>query len=504
MRKFSSYVNESKGMLDISILPLSKMLTSDSKKEEFISSEMSIEAKTDGIKVTVLKINDTGEFSKDWIIAYKGNVLFDGEYEFTSKTHIKNVSNGSAQFKILIDHFKSLGDVNVPKGEYFIEFLMRKDTLSSNYAIRHNLILIGFSKSSYSIKNGKLFTTPQGMDTSNREKFAKILKIKSPSLLFKGYINSPIMFEKGIINKDLKKLFNEYKNTINWSLTDSIITNLSSMVLAIPSDFGGKEEGVVIKYDNKITKIQQDYQVDQGARAEIKSKTRGTPEEETTYWNNVRLKAFEIINNIRITDLPKALKDLSLILKTTKITFEHPIKNKDSILEDIQLTTKSLMIRKLKGNNGALYLGKFRVLTKAHYDIIKKALKDYDSVNVVLVTSKDTENTRLLRMKMLKTSFGDKINIQESTSGNLITLINKFNDNINVVLAGSDRVASYKEQLKRNPDVSVIETPRTNDDISATKVIANIEDQKFFNSNVPKELHGMYEEIKKTYQQASL
>jgi nicotinamide mononucleotide adenylyltransferase len=460
-----------------------------------------IETKTDGIKFTALKIDSTGNFSKDWIFAYKNIILFDGEFEFTSKTHIKNISNGPAQFKIAIDHFKEFGDVNIPKGEYFIEFLMRKETLSSQYAIRHNLILIGYSKSTYQIRGGRLFTNPMGLETANRDKYAKLLKIKTPTLLFSGRLTSPLTVEKGILSPDMMKAYNATKNSIDWSKEDSIIQGIKHILLDIPSEFGGKEEGVVIKYRDKIGKFQQSYQTDQEARAEIKSNFRDTPENENIYWNNVRLKAFELLNGIRITTLDKTLKDLALMVKTTKVSFTHKFKDKNSILEDIQFTAKNIILRKLKGNNGALFLGKFRVLTKAHYNIIKKGISTYDSMNVVLVTSKDTANTRDLRMKMLKAAFGDSINIAESSSGNLLTLMGKFQNNINVILAGSDRVAGYRQQLLKSPDVNVVETPRTSDDISATKVIENINDEDFFKKNTPKEIHSMYKEILKTYEE---
>ena len=104
-------------------------------------------------------------------------------------------------------------------------------------------------------------------------------------------------------------------------------------------------------------------------------------------------------------------------------------------------------------------------------------------------------------MKMLKAAFGDSINIAESSSGNLLTLMGKFQNNINVILAGSDRVAGYRQQLLKSPDVNVVETPRTSDDISATKVIENINDEDFFKKNTPKEIHSMYKEILKTYEE---
>ena len=94
-----------------------------------------------------------------------------------------------------------------------------------------------------------------------------------------------------------------------------------------------------------------------------------------------------------------------------------------------------------------------------------------------------------------------KVEIITTTSGNLLTMINKSSNNINVVLAGSDRVKGYTEQMKRNLDVQIEEVRRGEDDESATKVIRNLSDFKYFKSNTPRQIHKMYDELLKTYTQ---
>jgi hypothetical protein len=100
---------------------------------------------------------------------------------------------------------------------------------------------------------------------------------------------------------------------------------------------------------------------------------------------------------------------------------------------------------------------------------------------------------------MLELTFGDKIEIFEATSGNLMTLMNRTNENINWIMAGSDRVKAYEKMLERNKDVKVYEIPRTDEDISASKVINEIEDEKYFKKNTPKEIHSLYNEILEAY-----
>jgi hypothetical protein len=75
----------------------------------------------------------------------------------------------------------------------------------------------------------------------------------------------------------------------------------------------------------------------------------------------------------------------------------------------------------------------------------------------------------------------------------------KATKNVNVVLAGSDRVSSYKSTLSRNPDLSVVETKRTGSDISASKIIENINDEKYFKKNTPRAIHSLYSKILKEY-----
>ena len=118
---------------------------------------------------------------------------------------------------------------------------------------------------------------------------------------------------------------------------------------------------------------------------------------------------------------------------------------------------------------------------------------------VCVVTSKDTASTQYLRVKMLKDTFGDKITLIEHPNGNIVRILDKVPFNVNVVYAGSDRVESYQQQLKNTIGVTVREMYRTNDDISASKVIANIDDKKFFDKNVPAAVRPMYDELKAVY-----
>ena len=170
------------------------------------------------------------------------------------------------------------------------------------------------------------------------------------------------------------------------------------------------------------------------------------------------------------------------------------------IMDDIQLTAKTQIIKQMRGNNNALILGKFRVVSKeGHAKLFKRAQTLYDNVVICIVTSGDTKETKELREKMVR-AVAPKAEIIHASNGNLARILQNSPININVVYAGSDRVGSYREQLRNSLGTEVRELPRTDDDISASKIIANIDDRKFFEANTPKELHAMYEEIKKAYE----
>lgn len=498
-------LNESKKQLDISIKAVSKYLTSDKRIEDFLHKQCLVEHKTDGVKITALKVRSQGRLS-DWIIAYKGNIIYNEEFDFAVDSSVKNDSIGASQFKFVTEHFQNISKEakSIPKGtELFIEYLMRKPTLSSDYKRKHRMILIGHTTSTFKEKNGKLITKPNEFLTNKRDEFADLCNLDTPSVLFDGELGNQHTFERSIKNKHLKEIFKKEKNSINWGYPKLLLDDLRSIFLEVESKYGGKEEGVVIKQSNNLLKWQQDYQLDKEARRELKLKYQNDdPEDETEYWNNVRRYALQISSEIEInssSELKDLVKEISNQIKNIRIDFSHSKKKQINIFDDIQLTSKQIIMRKLDGNNNALIIGKFRVLSKAHYNIIQEGLNKFDGVVVALITSKETRKTKNLRKKMLEKAFGKKIEIVESTSGNLLTLMNKSDDNINYVIAGTDRASSYRTQLKRSPDVKVYEINRTDEDISASKIIENIENEEYFKKNVNPVLHNMYNEIKKTY-----
>lgn len=485
--------------LDISILNIDKYLTSEKRKENFLYSPCKIEQKTDGIKVTLIKTQNTNDNLKDFVVAYKGNIIYPQEFEYSSVQKIKLNSINTSQFKIFFEHLKKIDTSKIPLDtEFFIEFACKKPTLSSNYT-KHGFVLLAYSKTTYSIKFGKLKSSPVSFNTQNREKFAKILKINTPNVLFEGTL---ALFERGIKSPELQALYNKEKNTLNLDKVDDYISKISKMFLEIDSPFGGKEEGVVISFNDILLKIQQDYQVDQVARKKIKAKFQeDSTELENQYWKNIRgisLELYSQLPNITEKRIPVILEILSKKLKYLKNLPKHSKKNELQILDDIQTTTKTIIIKKIKGNNNFLFLGKFRILTLAHYNIIKYGLKNFDNGVVCLVSNKETKNFEDLRHQMLKECFPD-IEIIKHSTGHIPGIIRKSPLNINSIICGTDRYADYTRQLQNYFDISVTEVPRTDEDISATKIIENINNYSYFCLKTPKEIHKLYKDILKVF-----
>lgn len=500
---FNNVLNEAQ-QADISILNANKYLTNAKRIESFLYNPCKIEQKVDGIKVQIIRISKTGDNLKDFCLSYKNSIIYPSEFEYTSLAKVKNLSINNSQFKILFEHLKKLDLSQIPLGLQFVtEFACRKPTLSSNY-LKQGLVLLTYNKSNYKIQGGKIkfSNTNFDKDPQDLEKYAKIFKIRTPRKLFEGTL---ALFERGIKDKELRTEFAKIKASLPdiEKSPELYIQKITDLLLSIPSVFLGPEEGCVLKYGDIWLKIQQSYQTDQTARAAIKAKFKAeSPEEEQAYWDKVRYLALDLTKGLpKATEknLASVLEVLGRKLKYLKPNIKHQKKNELQILDDIQTTAKDLIIRNMQGNNGCLFLGKFRILTTAHYGIIKYGLDNFDTTTVCLVSNKETREYDGLRLEMLRLAFGNKIEVIQHSSGHIFSIIGKSQNNINSILCGTDRYADYVSQVSSNKNISVVETPRTAEDISATKIINNIENYAYFCMKTPKEIHRLYPEILKTF-----
>jgi citrate lyase synthetase len=97
---------------------------------------------------------------------------------------------------------------------------------------------------------------------------------------------------------------------------------------------------------------------------------------------------------------------------------------------------------------------------------------------------------------MLRKCFPN-ITIIEVPTGNIQNIAKLLPWQITQLYCGTDRVNDYRPVAEKQ-HIKIIEIKRTDDDISATKVVQAIKDNDFevFKSMTPKQVWGMFEELK--------
>lgn len=457
--------------LDISIPNIQKL--PKKKFEELLQRNVSIEEKYDGVKINIIKIENNKKLS-DYIVSYKNEILYPDEFCFLHDSFIDN-SHSSCQFKRIFQHLFNNLNNNISVGtELFIEFIMKKPTLSSQYTKVHDLVLIGYSNfSSYKIEFGKIYIESGEFKQKHRDLLAKELNLLVPQEVFTGKLED------------------------FWEDKDYFMKQ--------ESRFGGLEEGYVITdiLTNEKFKLVQDYQYNKVYRDSLKGKFQ-EPQE---YWDDCYEVAKWVITNIlrdsfcfkNLTQetYPEFLKDccISLSSQTSNIMALETISQKTYAdkISDIKDCMKRSIIKKIKGNNNALIIGKFRVITKIHREIIYSALEKYDNVIICLVTSKDTQFSREFRLGNLEKTYKDKVEIIEHSTANIFSIFKKTRKNISAVICGTDRYDDYSRILKDTKDTQVIEIKRDDNSISATKVIENINDYSFYLDNIHSGLSNIHD-----------
>lgn len=177
------------------------------------------------------------------------------------------------------------------------------------------------------------------------------------------------------------------------------------------------------------------------------------------------------------------------------------------IKDDLYLTGKQAIMDELPENRNALFIGKIRIPTKAHIGVIAEGVDKFNHVVVCIVKAKKDVKESLpieLQEQILEDIFGDKVTVIEYSTGNLTSIINKSPKRIRYLLAGSDRVESYKSQLDKHPSVSIVEIKRdmdSDDNISATKTIEAIKnnDKAGFKKMMDSRTHDMFDKFREIF-----
>nr|DAS65393.1 MAG TPA: hypothetical protein [Bacteriophage sp.] len=484
--------------VEVKIESADKYLNSIKRIHEFLTDECIIEQKSDGVMLSLLLKDKTGDYTKDWVVSYKNQIQYPNEFDFAGLNNIKSNSISNSQFRFIFEHLKQIDYSSLPVNtEFFVEFLMNKPELYSDYKIRHKMVLIGYSSTVFEEQYGILKSCISSFKTLKRDNYAEILKVRTPRPLFSGKL---IEFENGILDDELKSKFMQIKNLLNPENYQDYLDRIKNLLLSVESKFGGKEEGIVITNSYGVFKYQQSYQNDTNLKQININKFKGTQDEELSYSNHIRLAALNIVTQqprpFLQNNINNILKNYAESLGKLKIDFKHPKKTEFQIKEDIQHIIKKLVIKSLKGNNNFIFISKFSILTNTYFDMIKQALKEFDNGVICIVSNKDTINTRKIREQMIKECFPNII-IKHYNSANLTAILRNQDININAVVCDQNKYYRVKEILKFIPDIKAYSIKT--EGINANSIIENIDNQLLFTRNTPKQIHSLYDKLKLIY-----
>lgn len=503
--------DSSKG-LDISIKHLTKEIKTDEQKQAFLNDDLLVTEKFDGTKLTLIRTNEpkSGDYSKNWIVAYKGSVISKADVSNLDTDKVKAQSIGISQYKIVHDHLEAinndLDDSKIKPGtEYFVEFMQRKDTLTREYEELHGMILLSKAETDYKVTGTRLLSKPKTqMDFDIRED-AEALSIPAPPIVYQGPANSKATIKSNIVSEDMKNVFDDVAGDFE-ETTDGLFDLMVELFQKYDSIFGGTPEGTVIQTtDGQILKVVQQDQYDKEKRSAIKDKYRYDFETMQQYWDYVVKYAEDVISKVdKNQSIENMLYQLSDLVRNQSDDFSpHDPKGKRAgqiAIDDLYLTAKMRLEKQMKGNRYAMFIGRFQPSTVAHEQIVRDALAkdEVDGVVIAIVagaaSSKNKEQNPLtyeervdLWKKALK-DVEDKVEFHELKTGSIGAAVRGVPYPVYYILAGEDRAEGYRKQMKGDL-IDLIMIPRSEEDVSASKLRAAIKNDDF---ELAKQLGGSY------------
>ena len=309
-----------KEMLDISIENADKI----KNKDTFLKDEYSVEEKFDGTKLSVWRNDEdwNADYTKNWVVAFKNQILYSEEFESTNRDSTKKHSVGISQYAFVHDHLKKVHTKakSIPKGtEFFIEFIQNKLTTTRDYKNKHGLYLIAHSPASGEMEGGMLKTKPSGFFQDKVDAYSKALGLNLPPVVFEGKLDSIASISKGIKNPKLKKAWEDNKDGY---ATDPY-TAVKQTFLEFESVLGGKTEGVVLHSQSggKMYKFLQADQHDKNVRFAKKVTYLADADTEKQYWELIKKTNDE------------TLKGMNYDFK--KLSYQHILKTFSGIVNGI-------------------------------------------------------------------------------------------------------------------------------------------------------------------------
>jgi len=426
---------------DISIEDLRKVMVrpdasararaNDIKKAQLFLSDPSVKIveKIDGTKLTLLRRNnafDPDDYTKNWYIAYKGNVIYPGEARrlATREEEVRAGSSGTAQYSLVHSHLARVhrDTEQIPPGtEFFLEFVQRKPTISREYPQKHGIFLTLFGPSRYKITGSYLVSniSPDN-DESKLEEYALLLGVKTYPVLFEGNLDSLQGLKSGVKSSSIERRAAELDSTLRSAYGESGPDRPLRVVSAIYdlfSDFDtslstesdrSPAEGSVFRTSatQALYKALRFDQHDVEHRQSVKQKFRAaSQEDEQSYWNSIIKIADEVAEehapgqrrNIPEGDLDKILEMLH-----NECYFDSAISNRLGALnhpktliqrqEDLFLTTKMRVMKRLEiGTQSGISIGIFVVAGKpvhaGHWQMINLVASECDEALIITSTA---------------------------------------------------------------------------------------------------------------------
>lgn len=400
------------------------------KASAFLSDpRIKIEEKIDGTKLTLIRRNnefDPSNYSKNWIISYKGNVIFPGEARGLSsrEKEVREKSSGVAQYSLVHDHMAKVhkNTASIPQGtEFFLEFVQRKPTISRDYPRKHGIFLTLFGPTRYKITGSQLVSNISPVDDDETlSKYARLLDVSTYPVLFDGSLGTIESLVQGAKAPGVRRRIEGSMDSLRAAYNDSTPDRPIKIVEAIYDIFSDFEttlstetetssaEGSVFKPSMAKTLYkalrfdQHDVEHRQGVKGKFRSED---PQQEQAYWDAVNAIADEIVRETTPTsrkNIPESDLDDMLDAIRNKCYFDSAISNRlGSIVhpksliqrqEDLFLTSKSRAMKRLEiGDKSGFTLGIFVVSGKpihdGHWRVIDLATKECDEVLVLTSTS---------------------------------------------------------------------------------------------------------------------
>lgn len=436
---------------DISIKDLkSAMIRADAKPQErandrkkaqkFLEdSGLKIVEKIDGTKLTLLRRNnafDPNDYTKNWYIAYKGNIIFPGEARklASREEDVRAASSGTAQYSLVHKHLARVHPRTSsipPNTEFFIEFVQKKPTISREYPQLHDMFLTFYGTSRYKATGTHLVTdiTPEN-DQPRIEEYARVLELKTYPVLFEGSLSSLSNFKDGIRSNMIQRRFDALSDKLKdayedktpdrplkiievvYEIFSKFQTSLSTDADVTPEGEFSPAEGSVFTSPvaKKLYKALHPTGHDEEHREKIKQKYReDDPKKEQDYWNGIVGIAKEIATefapsqrrNISEAELDEILEAIHV-----ECYFDAAIANRLGALvhskkkaliqrqEDLFLTTKTNLMKRLEiGTRNGISIGIFVVSGKpvheGHWQMIKKAAKCDEALIITSTAGRD-------------------------------------------------------------------------------------------------------------------